>query len=407
MSLMLICSVGGTPQPIVASIKQYQPSRVILWHTADTKKTADQSVLDSNIVAGCVDFRLVSDEQDFTSCVADARSLRNDFEHWTTRSDSHEVIVDFTGGTKLMSAALALVTHRWKCRFSYVGGTQRSKGGIGIVVDGSENPIRSDNPLDALAYQYLFDAIQLFNAGMPAAAERMLDPVSRRSDIEPSVKRSVSAMVHVLRAYAKWDAFQHGDAVTSFDNALKSLNDIAAMIPVADLSTSLLSHRQTCETLKGAGGRPTRDLVLDLVANAERRAHQGQYDDAVARLYRAIEAFAQSELSAIGVDTSSVRADQVPDSVRETFHAKPEDGTYKLGLQDAFILLRALEPDAASPFFNNKCETNASPLTARNQSILAHGFQPVSEKTFKSLQKVVGELLPDRPEVCFPVLPLP
>jgi CRISPR-associated protein (TIGR02710 family) len=407
MSLLLVCSVGGTPQPIVAAIQQYQPARVILWHTADSRKAADQAVLDSNVVAGCVDYRLVRDEQDFASCVSDARKLRTDFDQWKDRSDSHDVIVDFTGGTKLMSAALALVTHRWNCRFSYVGGSQRTKEGVGIVVDGSEKPIRSDNPLDALAYQPVFDAIQLFNAGLPAAAERLLDPVIRRSDLEPSVKRSVVAVKHVLSAYAKWDAFQHSDAATFFDNALKTLNDLAAMLSIAGLQQTLQKDKQTCEELKATGAKPTQALVVDLVANAERRAKLGQYDDAVARLYRAIEAFAQAELAALDIDTGNVKVDQIQQNVRDTLHAKPETGIYKLGLQDAYLLLRSLKPESAASFFEGKLDADTSPLTARNQSILAHGFSPISEKPYSALKDVVDKLLPPGTRRLFPQLPSP
>jgi CRISPR-associated protein (TIGR02710 family) len=299
------------------------------------------------------------------------------------------------------------VTHRWKCRFSYVGGTQRTKEGAGIVIDGSEKAIRSDNPLDALAYQPVFDAIQLFNAGLPAAAEKLLEPVSKRSDLDPSVKRSVMAVVHVLRAYAKWDAFQHGDAVTSFDNAIKSQNDLAAILPHGGLLEQFKAHKRMCENLKDSGAKPTLELVTDLVSNADRRAALGQHDDAVARLYRAIEAFAQASLIKQGIDTGHVPADKIPEEIRTSLHAAADKGFYKLGLQDAFKLLRALDPKSAAPFFDEMLDAETSQLVARNQSILAHGFQPISEKTFKSLRNVTETLLRSINTMSFPKLPSP
>jgi len=43
-------------------------------------------------------------------------------------------------------------------------------------------------------------------------------------------------------------------------------------------------------------GKPTENLLEDLLANAERRAETGRYDDALARLYRALELAAEADL---------------------------------------------------------------------------------------------------------------
>lgn len=411
MPNLLICSVGGTLEPIVASIRHHQPDRLILWHTANTKASADQAVHDSNITEGAVDFRIVRDAQDFPSCVIDARKLRSDYDQWRSRSESHQVVVDFTGGTKLMSAALALVTHRWICRFSYVGGTRRTKQGVGVVEQDAETTLCSDNPLDALAYQPVHDAVQLFNAGLPAAARKLLRPVTNRPDLDPAIKRSVAALIHVLDAYAKWDAFQHHDAANSFAQALKNLNDLLAILPdpASNLKTTLQAHQQLCQRIHHDATTPTTLILADLLANAQRRANLGQYDDAVARLYRAIEAFAQIKLAMRNIDTSDVQPDQIPPSIRDNLQATPRNGFCKLGLQDAYKLLQALDPSSAQSFFDKRLDAPTSPLTARNQSILAHGFQPVTIDTYRKLQDVVSALLEmtDQNQFAFPSLPSP
>lgn len=65
--------------------------------------------------------------------------------------DPKEVCVDYTGGTKTMSVALALATIEESCCYSYVGGGERSKGGVGVVIDGSEKMHFIDNPWDEIA----------------------------------------------------------------------------------------------------------------------------------------------------------------------------------------------------------------------------------------------------------------
>jgi len=59
-------------------------------------------------------------------------------------------VADFTGGTKTMSVALALATVQAVGRYTYVGGTERTKDGPGMVVDGKERMLHQANPWDAL-----------------------------------------------------------------------------------------------------------------------------------------------------------------------------------------------------------------------------------------------------------------
>jgi CRISPR-associated protein (TIGR02710 family) len=153
----------------------------------------------------------------------------------------------------------------------------------------------------------------------------------------------------------------------------------------------------------------TRALLADLVANAKRRRLEGRYDDAVARLYRAIEAAAQlalSERQAIP-STDGVPIASVPEPLRELWSAKAENGKLRLGLQDAYELLDALGDRVGAAFKELRLhEMNRSPLAARNQSILAHGFQPVSSATVDKLYEaamqlsgLAGEELPTFPRL--------
>ena len=115
---------------------------------------------------------------------------------------------------------------------------------------------------------------------------------------------------------------------------------------------------------------------------------QGRFDDAVARLYRAIEALAQFRLAAeySVPDTKAVALQQVPEPLRSEWMSCARDGVLMLGLQDAYSLLGAYADELATVFqavgFDDR---KKSPLASRNQSILAHGFQPVGEKTYRRI----------------------
>jgi CRISPR-associated protein (TIGR02710 family) len=127
--------------------------------------------------------------------------------------------------------------------------------------------------------------------------------------------------------------------------------------------------------------------VLDLLANAKRRKEEGRVDDAVARLYRAIEAVAQVALKErYGIDsTTKIPLDRIPAVLRPEWDSRANEGFVTVGLQDAYALLASLEDPLADKFRNAALNGTESPLVARNQSILAHGFVRVTDAVFEKL----------------------
>ena len=409
-STMLICSVGGTPEPVATAIYHTRPARVLLWHSEDTCRIDRQALANAGFDENNADFAIVPDPQDFHKCVASAHALQDEVRKWQKRPVNPRVIVDFTGGTKAMSAALALVAHRWDCTFLYIAGNRRTRDGTGTVVTGCESPIQQANPYDALAYQPLQDAVQLFNHGQPAAAAAILEPYTGRPDLDQSVKRRILAVQHLASAYAQWDAFQHKKAVAAFNDTLKFENDLDAALPNHGLTTTLTDHRDLCRQLHDAHGKPSRNLILDLLANADRRADDGRFDDATARLYRATEALAQlALLQDHQIDAAACPIDKLPEPLRQKWDSRTTNGPLKLALQDAYYLLAQLDHNLGRTFRDLKLHEKTSPLTARNQSILAHGFAPTTRKDFNALHDPIHRLAgsPDLQAFTFPTLPEP
>jgi hypothetical protein len=96
-------------------------------------------------------------------------------------------------------------------------------------------------------------------------------------------------------------------------------------------------------------------------------------------------------------NTKKVELDRLPAEVREAWivRARP-DGTFMLGLQDAYSLLRAMGDALGKKFEALGLAETKSALQARNSSILAHGFEPVREATLDQLIKAalaLAELL--------------
>jgi CRISPR-associated protein (TIGR02710 family) len=423
--VLLVCSVGGTSEPVAVAIRHWRPARILFLCSKQTRALI-KTALDAAAAAGfavspgCFDQTVLSDPQDLQQTLRDLRPLDQHVRDWQQRGEEYAVVADFTGGTKVMSAALALVAHRWKCTFAYVGGQRRTKGGVGVVETGAERVVHFANPWDALGYQAVEDAVTVFNHGGYAAAAHLLDGAMKNAD-KPEVKRELSTLKAVVDAYAAWDRFDHKEAAQRFADALKNRNDLAAVFPHE--SSSLIQRLQRhCDLAAQLAvlKEPTVAWVADLLHNARRRAAERRFDDAVARLYRAFEALAQVRLrEQYGIpDTKAVPLEKLPQRLRTEWagRARVRGATLRersspdassgdspiqvrehcvmLGLRDAYALLESLDDHLGRQFFNlGLADDHKSPLVARNQSILAHGFQPVDQKVYHQLDEKLCSLV--------------
>jgi len=385
---LLICTVGGTPEPIIAAVRHWNPGRVLFVHSIETRVGTEAVARTPGLLQpGAWDTVELHDAQDFGDCVRRMRELDEQVGAWKRKGTEYDVVVDFTGGTKCMSAALSLISRRWPCAFSYVGGTERNKGGTGIVLSGKKQTFVTQNPWNALGYQAIEDACLLFDqhAFMPAA--RLLDEARKAAD--DAVKRNLSTFHQLCEGYGLWDRFQHKDAVQRIANVLKNTTDLQAVLGSNRSEALIRSIKQHHQALQQLVTQPrSRTMVADLLANARRREHETRYDDGVARLYRAIESIAQLALAGHHEipSTADVALERVPQSLRERWAPRAESGKLLLGLQDAYTLLDELGAQAGKTFKKlGLHDPQRSPLTARNHSILAHGFQPTSERVFEQL----------------------
>jgi CRISPR-associated protein (TIGR02710 family) len=396
---LIFYTVGGNADPVIFSIRQNPPDRAIFIVSSQTRATVSsiQSSLEGKepaLLLGAMKIREVADAEDFTACVrVIARLFREEVEDWQKSGPEYEVVADLTGGTKCMSAALALVAQRWPCMVSYVGGAQRDKGGVGTVESGSERLLRQVNPWTALGYQAVEDALVLLKRHDYAGARDTLTLrkrlMSESDSAAAGAKRSLATLEALCEFFALWDIFEHQKAANLLrEQVFKNFNDFSALFPGRDEELRARLERLQAalgEILASPHGVP---IVRDLLANALRCAQRGRFDDAVARLYRALEGAAQIRVREAydESDTAEFPADRLPGDLSQRWAAKVEDGRVKLGLQDAYELLTQTSDALGLRFRTMKLhDWQNSPLVARNQSILAHGFGPIGRKAFDTL----------------------
>jgi CRISPR-associated protein (TIGR02710 family) len=305
-----------------------------------------------------------------------------------------DICVDYTGGTKTMSVALALVTIDKSCCYSYVGGNERSKGGVGIVVNGKESMYFLDNPWNEIALAERKEISILFNKARYASAVEVIGKclLMVSKEHQPFFK----ALREMITGYDLWDNFKHQEAQR---HLFKSRDVLTALgsekIALRKISDSIDKNLEFLENLT-SGNKPSLHYFYDLLANATRRAAlEKKYDDAVARLYRAIEVLGQTELKEkFGIDTSDVKIQSLPPTVREEYLKKylekhGEKQKIKIPLMASYRLLKEFGSKTAERFFESYEKEIRPIIDFRNHSILAHGFKSVDEKIFQKLFEVI------------------
>ena len=447
----MIVSVGGSHDPVVISLNQRRPDYLIYFTSSDSRRKVREDI-EPALSFRPIDHHILEtpDSQDLGASVSELmRELPRRLKSWGL--EFCDLVGDFTGGTKTMSAALVLALAERGCLFSYIGGKSRSKDGLGVVLSGHEEALHFDNPWDALAVGPCRDAALLFNRCRFMAVSELAEKTAQRTDYHQPFFVALQCLAN---AYYAWDTFHYDRALNLLKRGESQLRgyasasqrpmvkrfygDVRANIPLLEQIKkefdALKSHKAGKANAGEVGTNPPL-LIQDLVANAVRRAVlEHKYDDAVARLYSAIEKLAKHRLlTAHGIDNSDIDLARVPDVIREHLlslrnsapenrshgdHAVNSQGDAKLAsenkapkiqipLRKSYELLSALNDPLGQLYLSQEIELDKV-LSIRNMSLLAHGFDPIKPETYQKLVDItlifLGldiERLPRLPQLAF------
>jgi CRISPR-associated protein (TIGR02710 family) len=414
MAKALVISVGGTVDPITKSVREHRPDFVCFYASQDTVGTTVPKVIDKLKAAGIsprTHYLLVDDPEDIVHCYEKAIAMSKVIADEGFQPE--DVMVDYTGGTKTMSAALALASVGKGYSFSYVGGTERTKEGVGVVVSGTEVVRSGVSPWQLFAVEEKRRLAIYFNSHQFAAAIESVEGLCKR--IPPETAPAFQLLKSVIEGYQCWDQFQHKKALEKFVAARETIKGALPFIRSADETLAVFFERARQDAVllhemkRSTGEFKSFALqsVEDLLSNAERRADEGKYDDAVARLYRALEMIGQMAFEKkLGVKTDEVPIDKIPSHLQEEYQKRffdQKSGTLKLSLDAVFRVLKSLGHDEGKQYIAHE-EDIKQILSARNYSILAHGSNPVKKETYDNFAKLLREIFKIEERVIFPKL---
>jgi hypothetical protein len=356
---------------IVFSIMENNPSKVFFIVSKESKESVVPLVLGE--LGSGLDYELMetSDENDLNNCFEAAlRAIES------AEKGGYRITVDFTSGTKAMSAGAVLAATGKTTSLSYVGGKR-----IGGKVVLGEEKLTVFVPRKAMIKEQYRHLAKLFDAYQFTSCIRLIDAIKETIGDPEEIER-LKAYRDVCEGYYQWDVFNHEKA--------KELLSKVEGIP--DENKEFL-------------GRLTRTkegreifLIADLLNNSQRRKREGKYDDAVARLYRVVELLAQYVLrSKYDVETSNLQLGKISQATEKCLNLKEElekekdeKGRIRIGLAKSYKVLYCLGERIGEEFFNNRRLQDL--LGKRNESILAHGVTPITEHDYDQLYEEVIRL---------------
>jgi len=407
----MLISVGGSPEPVIFSIRKIRPENVIFFASQSTRSIIEKTILPSlgdNATRPEYKVILTPDEQDIEACVfALMKKVPPALKKLGAAETDWPSFVDCTGGTKVMSSAVVWASSLFPCEIIYVGtqGT-RNKGGIGVVRTGQENIVQRKNPWNRIGYLEARSALKAFNNGQyGVAADALFKLAEKITDYE--TRRLFDCLANVFRGYHSWDIFNHKEARQRLGKWLEKLQQVADEPEVDKQEVVIpglkefIGKAQEQLTLLGditVKEKQGRFLICDLLANAHRRGELEQkYEDAVARCYSAIEKIAQIELrDKYGIDVDNVNPIQIPVAIQEDYRRRyggKSGHKLRFGLRAAMELLLCLEQEnrvksVGHRFSDLLRNSNMEKLLdERNHSILAHGVKPMNREKYRKLLK--------------------
>lgn len=315
MKKALIITVGNTADPILKAIKEeYKESgdiTVFLLYgrpfpgqkNPSPFDIANKAKQECEEIGVAVRLFEAADPEDINASLSVARDI------YRRAFDAEQVIVNFTGGTKVLSASVvhAALTEPLSggLILDYTGGPQRDDQGR--VIREAMRVVRSERTATDEILQEVINKIRLGNYRDAHLLSEHLPQKGKGG----FVKRAAQALY-------LWDEFDYEAATENLqrlNEPAKVLSDDEYLSPLAAIIIKLLEPgNRICQLLsllrKAQQGQiPSKSaiehfplLVADAIENSRRRLQEERATDSVLRSYRAVEITVQARLIHNGIN---------------------------------------------------------------------------------------------------------
>ncbi|KZX17622.1 TIGR02710 family CRISPR-associated CARF protein [Methanobrevibacter filiformis] len=410
-------------QGIIFTISKMNPEFVLFFVSKESEQTIDlvkekyykkynnefDKKYNSDIVS-------LSDVYDFDSCYFE---IEKEFPKY----NDFDINVSFIGGTKIMTSCICIWAGIFNKKIVIAKGEPDENRKIRNTELEIKEPYEIQDKINFDKFKDAFD-----NHRFDFAKEKL-------KDINTLVNKEF--FMELLDFYDTWDKFN--DRIEISNNSESNKKTLSLNTHLRNIISKLKENDNYDEILKNYPNffnqieknqqfldnkisKNNRKIATkikfylpDLLNNIERRIKERKFDDAVARLYRAVELISQIKLNNLDlIDLNRLKDNKVfhinkesfkkklyeyyddgvvdcifDFHVKKDFKSKPQDKTFRLAMNSNFFLLDDLKVNFAKKFIND--EKFKAEVQKRNNSILAHGLNPIDEKTANNLFESVLE----------------
>ena len=427
----MVVSVGTSYEPIVLDIQLLKPKKLLFLYTEESHGTMAKVIEYCDLSPTRYDKSIVSE--------VDPMDIYREIKGFYLRSGKPgKMYIDFTGGTKAMSAAAALAGAMIDVQMVYCSTDD-------YLVDfrkpnpGSERLMYIENPLAVFGELEIEKAFELFDKHNFAGAKEKF-AILKENLPEPALRQQLGFVYLLASSYEAWDAL---DFIPAYENMLQLQHEIERDRKLhrdyllmdysrhIDRQRIMLGYLSRIPPLQEARNMQAiledtdilHSLALTIYQNAKTREKQEKYDMATLLLYRLLEMMSQRRLCRYGIFSSrpdyrkaKYNIHRFPEiheknaeerfqwlsdrfrNISETVFRKEPDRYLPspIASLDGFILLAAM----GDPLVGNGKLADAitmikrirSMVFLRNNSIFAHGLGPVNHKDFIRFRTFVFDM---------------
>lgn len=401
----LILSLGMSFEPLVLTITALKPKRVLFLYTEDSLKNLDEVIKWTNLLPS----QYIAEEIVKDDPVDIYRVLKKVYvDRWGCPD---KTAIDFTGGTKSMSAGIAMAGAYFKIDLVYVASDYNNK--MRKPKPGTEKLKFVEDPYHVFGDLEKGKAIALFNKNEFVSAYNIF------SDLEDRVADRDYIFYKLLsNIYRLWDCLFFDECIREFEklfNTMKAWRYVEKDLAAYKYYDALFNQYKLIKPLESVNLNDKNEewkyitnkdlytpIIFSIYTNALRRSDEGKYDVAILLLYRILELIAQVRLAKYGFNVSS--PDYLVFSVDErellsrmnenvksfkNFRIYAELPQNNIALFDAYVLIKAIGDELMEGINIGLIYSN---VQLRNKSIFAHGFGMLSNKDFEKFYETVKRI---------------
>ncbi|MBP3195940.1 MAG: TIGR02710 family CRISPR-associated protein [Butyrivibrio sp.] len=423
----IIVSVGTSYEPIVLSISLFKPQKILFLYTEVSKDILDKVVSYTGLKTSTYEKKKVSE----VSPTDIYQEIKEAYISW---GKPKRLYIDFTGGTKAMSAAAALAGAIVDVQMIYVASND-------YLADfrkprpGSEVIVYIENPISVFGDMEVEKADELFHEHNFSGAKEKYEVLKEM--IPDPMRRQDLAFKYLLSAvYEEWDSLNFARANNLMNELVKQIKRDGRNYPNHPVVANSLQITKQAKALSNLSRiqelterKKSKDILIDkdvvfplmftMYMNAVTRENQGKLDMSTLLFYRLLELVEQRRLASHNLFVFDMNytdftyekgicpeliglyeRERVEWLRREVFEIRK--GLFKgkvseylpnpVSLLDGFIILSALRDSIVFEAERDRLcilKQMRSKVFLRNNSIFAHGLGPVSENDYLKFKMFV------------------